>query len=103
MSISALKTSLFTVSCVFFMGIATAAPAQAKPAPPTPIDIKKVELGGRPWNPEWDQIIEKALPLEMLSLQAPKGVRRFCPRFYEMGTTDKRTFLGLFLPGACRG
>jgi hypothetical protein len=52
MSISALKTSLFTVSVVFFMGIATASPAQAKPAPPTPIDIKKVELGGRPWNPQ---------------------------------------------------
>jgi hypothetical protein len=22
----------------------------------------------------------------------PRGVRRFCPRFYEMGETDKRTF-----------
>src|ERR1700681_432184 len=97
MSISALKTSLFTVSLVFFMGIATASPAQAKPAPPTPIDIKKVELGGRPWNPEWNQIIEKALPLEMLSLQAPKGVRRFCPRFYEMDTKDKGTFWAYFL------
>jgi len=96
MSISALKTSLFTVSFVFFMGIATASPAQAKPAPPTPIDIKKVELGGRPWNPEWDQIIEKALPPEMLSSQAPKGVRRFCPRFYEMGETDKRAFWAYF-------
>jgi hypothetical protein len=96
MSISAPKTSLFTVSFVFFMGIATASPAQANPAPPTPIDIKKVELGGRPWNPEWDQIVEKALPLEMLSLQAPKGVRRFCPRFYEMDTADKRTFWAYF-------
>lgn len=26
----------------------------------------------------------------------PRGVRRFCPRFYEMGTTDKRTFWAYF-------
>ena len=87
----------FIVCLVFFMGIATASPAQAiKPAPPTPIDMKKVELGGTPWNPQWDQIIEKALPPEMLSSQAPRGVRRFCPRFYEMGTADKRTFWAYF-------
>ena len=30
-----------------------------KPAPPTPIDEKKVELGGMPSNPQWDQIIEQ--------------------------------------------
>jgi hypothetical protein len=58
--------------------------------------MKKVELGGTPWNPLWDQIIEKALPPEMLSSQVPRGVRRFCPRFYEMGTTDKRTFWAYF-------
>src|ERR1035438_3092764 len=96
MSISALKTS-FIVSLIFFMGIATGLRAQAtKPAPPTPIDEKKVELGGTPWNPQWDQIIEKALPPEMLSSQVPRGVRRFCPRFYEMGETDKRTFWAYF-------
>src|ERR1022692_4640470 len=96
MSISALKTS-FIVSLVFFMGIATALHAQAtKPAPPTPIDEKKVELGGTPWNPQWDQIIEKALPPEMLSSQVPRGVRRFCPRFYEMGERDKRAFWPYF-------
>src|SRR5271157_901206 len=96
MSISPLKTS-FIVSLVFFMGIATASHAQAtKPAPPTPIDEKKVELGGKPWNPQWDQIIEKALPPEMLSSQVPQGVRRFCPRFYEMGETDKRAFWAYF-------
>src|ERR1035438_7478545 len=96
MRISALKTS-FIVSLVFFMGIATAVSAQAtKPAPPTPIDIKKVELGGTPWEPQWDQIIENALPPEMLSSQVPRGVRRFCPRFHEMGATDKRTFLAYF-------
>ncbi len=96
MSISVLKTS-FIVSLVFFMGIATASRAQAtKPAPPTPIDEKKVELGGTPWNPQWDQIIEKALPPEMLSSQVPQGVRRFCPRFYEMAETDKRAFWAYF-------
>src|SRR5690242_5706687 len=36
---------------------------QIKPAPPTPIAVKKVELGqGDPWNPAWDVMIEKALP-----------------------------------------
>ena len=96
MSISALKTS-FIVGLVFFMGIATASHAQTtKPAPPTPIDEKKVELGGTPWNPQWDQFIEKALPPEMLSSQVPHDVRRFCPRFYEMGETDKRTFWAYF-------
>jgi hypothetical protein len=96
-SISALKTSWFIVSLVFFMGIATASHAQAtKPAPPTPIDEKKVELGGTPWNPQWDKIIEKALPPEMLSSRVPSGVRRFCPRFYEMAETDKRAFWAYF-------
>jgi hypothetical protein len=79
------------------MGIGTPSHAQAiQPVPPTPIDVKKVELGGTPWNPQWDQIIEKALPPEMLSSQVPQGVRRFCPRFYEMGETDKRTFWAYF-------
>ena len=63
---------------------------------PATIDIKKVELGGMPWNPLWDQIIEKALPPEMLFSQAPRGVRLFCPRFYEIDKTDKRTFWAYF-------
>jgi hypothetical protein len=82
------------------MGIGTPAHAQAvKPVPPTPIDIKKVELGGTPWNPQWDQIIEKALPPEMLSSRVPRGVLRFCPRFYQMAATDKRTFWAYFFQG----
>ena len=96
MSISALKAS-FIVSLVSFLGIAMASHAQAtKLAPPTPIDEKKVELGGMPWNPQWDQIIEKMLPPEMLSSRVPKDVRQFCPRFYEMGETDKRVFWAYF-------
>ena len=39
---------------------------------------------------------QKALPPEMLSSQVPADVRRFCPRFYEMGETDKRTFWAYF-------
>src|ERR1700730_4591224 len=85
------------VSLVFCTGIATPSHAQAiQPVPPTPIDMKKVELGGTPWNPQWDQIIDKALPAEMLSSQVPRGVRRFCPRFYEIDETDKRTFWAYF-------
>jgi hypothetical protein len=96
-SIFVLKTPWFIVCLTFCMAMATASHAQAaKPAPPTPIDVKKVELGGTPWNSQWDQVIEKALPPEMLSWQAPRDVRRFCPRFYEMGTTDKRTFWAYF-------
>ena len=78
---------------VFFI---TSCPQSTTPAPPTPIDEKKVELGQTPWNPEWDPIIEKALPPEMLSSQVPKDVRRFCPRFYEMEETDKRAFWAYF-------
>jgi hypothetical protein len=96
-NISALKISGLMVSLVLCTGIALPSHAQAtNPVPPTPIDMKKVELGGAPWNPLWDQIIEKALPPEMLSSEVPRGVRRFCPRFYEIGTTDKRTFWAYF-------
>jgi hypothetical protein len=80
MSVAASK-AWFVVVLVFFAGIAMTSRAQmTKPAPPTPIDEKKVELGGTPWNPQWDEIIEKALPAELLSSQVPQGVRRFCPR-----------------------
>jgi hypothetical protein len=74
-----------------------AQPAPAtKPAPPTPIDEKKAELGGPTWNPEWDQIVEQAIPPAMLSPQVPRDVRRFCPRFYEMPEADKRAFWAYF-------
>ena len=91
---SGLKT-LFIVSLV--LGAATASYAQTtKPAPPTPIHEQKVELGRTAWNPEWDRIIEKALPPEMLSSQVPRDVRRFCPQFYEMTEIDKRVFWAYF-------
>jgi hypothetical protein len=96
-SITVLKISWFIVSLVLCTGVAAPTYAQATIAvPATPIDRKKGELGGAPWNPQWDQVIEKALPPEMLSSQVPRGVRRFCPRFHEMGETDKRTFWAYF-------
>ena len=67
-----------------------------KPAPATPIDAKKAELGGKTWEPEWDAIVEKAIPPEMLSTQVPKDVKRFCPRFYDMNEVDKRAFWAYF-------
>ena len=72
-----------------------AAPAM-KPVPATPIDTKRAELGGPMWDPEWDKIVELALPPEMLSTQVPRDVRRFCPRFYQLSDVDKRAFWAYF-------
>ncbi len=71
--------------------------AQAtKPAPPTPIDAKKAELGGKTWDPAWDKIVEQSIPADMLSSQVPHDVKKFCPRFYTMSDTDKRVFWAYF-------
>src|SRR6185312_8089983 len=77
-----------------FSGVAVS--QATKPAPATPIDVKKAELGGSPWNPEWDVFIEKAIPPEMLSMQVPHDVRKFCPNFYHMSEVDKRAFWAYF-------
>jgi hypothetical protein len=58
--------------------------------------VKKAELGGTPWNPEWDAIIEKNIPPEMVSMQVPRDVRRLCPNFYNMADEDKRAFWAYF-------
>lgn len=72
-------------------------PNAIKHATATPIDVKKAELGEEPlWNPDWDIIIENALPPSMLTHQVPRDVRRFCPRFYRMSDTDKRAFWAYF-------
>jgi hypothetical protein len=77
--------------------VADPAPGIAmKPAPATPIDVKKVELGGNTWDSQWDVLVEQVLPPEMLSRQVPRDVRRFCPRFYEMQEVDKRAFWAYF-------
>ena len=67
-----------------------------KPAPPTPIDVKRAELGGPMWDPAWDKIIELAIPHQMLSAQMARQVRPFCPRFAAMSEADKRAFWAYF-------
>lgn len=67
-----------------------------KPAPATPIAVKKIELGEDGWDPAWDKIVEEAIPASMLSSRVPHDVRRFCPRFYVMGLADKRAFWAYF-------
>ncbi len=68
-----------------------AAPAM-KPAPPTPVEQKREELGGKTWNPEWDAVVEQALPPDMLSAPAARAVRSYCPRFAQESEADKRAF-----------
>ena len=63
-----------------------------KPAPPTPIAQQKDELGEQSWDPQWDVIVEKALSPAMLSNQAARAVRSYCPRFSSMSEADKRAF-----------
>jgi len=75
---------------------APVAPVDPKPAPATPIDAKRAELGGKTWNPEWDKIVEQAIPPEMISSRVPHDVRRFCPNFYRMSDNDRRVFWAYF-------
>lgn len=79
-----------------FLAARTDYAQQTKPAPPTPIDVKKADLGGKVWNPDWDLIVEKAIPPEMLSPEVAHDVARFCPRFSSMNDTDKRAFWAYF-------
>ena len=95
MSILVQKT-WFISSLIFLMGLAAALPAQiTKPAPPTPIDEKKVELGGTPWNRNGTRSSRTRCRPKCF-LAGYRGGRRFCPRFYEMGETDKRAFWAYF-------
>ena len=81
---------------VLLLGVLMSSGQETKPAPPTPIDKKKAELGGTPWDSQWDTIVEQALPPEMLSSPVPRGVLRFCPRFNAMDETNKRAFWAYF-------
>jgi hypothetical protein len=63
-----------------------------KLAPPTPLDEKKAELGGTTWQPQWDAMVEHALPADLLSEQAAPAVRRYCPRFAEETDAQKLEF-----------
>jgi hypothetical protein len=69
---------------------------QMKPAPPTPLAEKKEELGSPSWSPDWDKIVEEALPQEMLSAKAARDARPFCPRFATMSEADQRAFWAYF-------
>ena len=70
-----------------------AAPAPVmKAAPATPIEEKKEELGGKTWDPQWDVLVEQALPANMLSPAAAKAVRSYCPNFEGEAEADKRAF-----------
>lgn len=73
----------------------TPVPATKAP-PPTPLDVEKSRTGGFVWDPAWNEVVEKALPPEMLSHRVPRDVRRFCPCFYTMSETDQRAFWAYF-------
>jgi hypothetical protein len=93
-----LVIALSTVGCSKQKQPATAVtqPPAMKPAPPTPIDVKRAEIGGPMWDPAWDKIVELAVPPELLSAQVDRDVRPFCPRFDAMAEDDKRAFWAYF-------
>ena len=71
--------------------------AELKPSPPTPIAMQKAELGDpEPWNPDWDTMIEKALPADLLSTARERQVRSLCPRFKFLTDADRRAFWAYF-------
>ena len=72
----------------------SAQPAQPelKQAPETPIAEKKDELGKQSWEPDWDVLVEAALPPDFLSPKLSRAVKPFCPLFKKMSDGDKRAF-----------
>lgn len=74
--------------------VATPPPSpELKPAPSTPIAEEKAILGDdETWRPEWDAMIEKALPDDLLQPAMGRKVREFCPRFSSMSLADRRAF-----------
>ncbi len=69
---------------------------KTKHVPPTPIDLKKAELGEPTWNSQWTKIVEKNVTPAMLSRRVPRDVVQLCPRFYTMKPIDKRAFWAYF-------
>lgn len=76
--------------------LARVAPTVPKVEEATPIAIQKDELGKPTWDPAWDQIVEDALPPELLSPRVARAVGPFCPQFKKMSDTDKRGFWAYF-------
>lgn len=70
-----------------------------KPVPLTPIAEKKADLDEQTWNPAWNQMIEKALPPELLSRQRAWAVKPLCPRFEQLSDADRRVFWAYFFQG----
>jgi len=71
--------------------------SQIKPGPPTPIAVKKDELGDdQNWDPKWDVIVEENLPSELLSPRVKRAVHPFCPRFETLSGADKRSYWAYF-------
>jgi hypothetical protein len=71
--------------------------AELKPAPATPIAVQKAELGDTDtWNPDWDTMIEKALPADLVSTGRERQVRALCPRFKFLTEADRRAFWAYF-------
>jgi hypothetical protein len=70
---------------------------ETKPAPPTPIAVAKAQLGDdNTWDPQWDKMIEKALPRDLLAPQREHEVKSLCPGFKRMSETDRRAFWAYF-------
>jgi hypothetical protein len=68
-----------------------------KQAPPTPMAEQKAELGDdETWEPDWDPMIEQALPDDLLSAKVAKDVKAFCPQFNSLSIADKRAFWAYF-------
>ena len=68
-----------------------------KPVPSTPIAEEKAVLGDdETWRPQWDGMIEKSLPADLLSPEMGHKVRQFCPRFSRMSEADRRAFWAYF-------
>ena len=75
-----------------------ASPAlELKPAPSTPLAKEKARLGyDANWLPQWDAVIENAIPDGLLSSRVPRDVKMFCPRFDSMRDVDKRVYWAYF-------
>jgi hypothetical protein len=68
-----------------------------KPAPATPIAVKKVELGKPSWDPKWDKAIEDAVPPEFLSSRrVARDAKPLCPRYRHLSDVDKKQFWAYF-------
>jgi hypothetical protein len=66
---------------------------ETKAAPATPIAVQKARRGDdNSWDPEWDTLIEKSLPADLLSPKREHDVKSLCPRFKSMSETDRRAF-----------